>query len=176
MRLPAHATPATSFPLDTADAATHGHRTPDAGGRTVDTWTLRRPAPDTGHLTGPVDHRTLAPDAGHRMPDTNADTVTTAQPASGPLWPPRERPQAETPNRACALALPAGYSAAPPAKPRPGALLSSDEFGSSVEPTAKLHPLCRGARSLARGIEELCAGSVVCEGGRSMGKCCVDGV
>ena len=63
-----------------------------------------------------------------------------------------------------------------PSKPRLGALLSSDEFGLSVERAAKLHPLCRGARSLARGIEEHCAGSVVCEGGRSMGKCCVDGV
>jgi hypothetical protein len=138
MRLPAHATPATSFPLDTADAATRGHRTLDAGGRTVDTWTLRRPHRTPVTWTGPVEHRTLAPDTGHRMPDTNADTMTTAQLASGPPWPPRERPHAEPPNRACALALPAGCSAAPPAKPRPGALLSSDDFGSSVERTAKL--------------------------------------
>jgi hypothetical protein len=30
---------------------------------------------------------------------------------------------------------------ASPARPRLGALLSSDDFGSSVERTAKLHPL-----------------------------------
>ena len=144
--------------LDTADAATHGHRTPDAGGRTVDTWTLRRPHRTPVTWTGPVEHRTLAPDAGHRMPDTNADTVTTAQPASGPPWPPRERPHAETPNRACALALPAGCSAAPPAKPRPGALLSSDDFGSSVERAAKLHPLWQGARRDRHQLEQARSG------------------
>jgi hypothetical protein len=32
---------------------------------------------------------------------------------------------------------------APPFKPRRGALLSLDNFGSSVERTAKLHPLWR---------------------------------
>jgi hypothetical protein len=34
-------------------------------------------------------------------------------------------------------------SVAPSARPRLGALLSSDDFGSSVERTAKLHPLWR---------------------------------
>ena len=34
---------------------------------------------------------------------------------------------------------------APRSKPRLGALLSSDDYGSSVERTAKLHPLCRVA-------------------------------
>ena len=62
----------TSRRPDTADTATHKHRTPtpDAGqrSRTADTWTLRRP-----HRTldiGPVDskrgHWSLAPDTGHR--------------------------------------------------------------------------------------------------------------
>jgi hypothetical protein len=85
--------------------ATSCRRTPrtpqrtDAGGRTPDSWTLRR---RTGHRSrghAPADtgrsHRTL--DTGHRMPDTNADTVTTAQPASGPLGRHAERPYAETP-------------------------------------------------------------------------------
>jgi hypothetical protein len=143
MRLPANTTPATSFPLDTADAATHGHRTPDAGGRTVDTWTLRRPHRTPVTWTGPVDHRTLASDTRHQTPDTNADTVTTAQLVSGPPWPPRERPHAETPNHACALAPPAGCSAAPPAKPRLGALLSSDDFGSSVGRKVQVQVLWR---------------------------------
>jgi hypothetical protein len=71
----------TSLRPDTADTATHKHRTPtpDAGqrSRTADTWTLRRP------------HRTL--DTGHRTPDTGRGRgqVTTARPASGPPEPPR---------------------------------------------------------------------------------------
>jgi hypothetical protein len=62
-----------------------GHRdaqTPNAGH-----WTPGRSDARTGHRPpgqAPGGHRTLAPDTGHRMPDTNADTVTTPQPASGP--------------------------------------------------------------------------------------------
>jgi hypothetical protein len=56
-----------------------------------------RRRPDTGHLDAPdarTGHRSpgQAPrDTGHshRTPDRNADTVTTAQSASGPPWPPR---------------------------------------------------------------------------------------
>jgi hypothetical protein len=134
-------------------------RTPqrtDTGRRTLEAghWTPGRSDARTGHRAlgqGPVDHRTLASDTGHQMPDTNADTVTTAQLVSGPPWPPRERPHAETPNRACALALPAGCSAAPPAKRRLGALLSSDDFGSSVERRGGSHPVHAG-REDADGV------------------------
>jgi len=89
----------TSLRPDTADAATHRHRTPDSGRRTADTWTLRRPhrtldtvpwtgkrgcrshrTPDTGHWT---------PDAGRRTLAEDADRLTTARPASGPPGPPR---------------------------------------------------------------------------------------
>jgi hypothetical protein len=47
----------TSLRPDTADAATHGHRTPDSGRRTADTWTLRRPhrTPDAGRGRGQAD-------------------------------------------------------------------------------------------------------------------------
>ena len=62
----------TSLWPDTADTATH--KTPDArtGRRTADTWTLRRPP---GHWTpvrwtGKRGHWSLAPDTGHRTPDT----------------------------------------------------------------------------------------------------------
>ena len=64
----------TSLRPDTADAATHKHRTPtpdaDTRRRTADTWTLRRP-----HRTldiGPVDRQawTLVARTGHRTPDT----------------------------------------------------------------------------------------------------------
>jgi hypothetical protein len=69
----------TSLRPDTADAATHRHRTPtpDAGQRT----------PDSGHL----DAQTPAPDTGHRTPDAGRGRgqVTTARPASGPPEPPR---------------------------------------------------------------------------------------
>jgi hypothetical protein len=82
VRLPAPPPrPTTSFPSDTTDA----------GGRTLDTWTLRRPhrTPITGQA--PRGHRTLdrTPHTGHRTPDRNADTATTAELASGPPWPPR---------------------------------------------------------------------------------------
>jgi hypothetical protein len=63
-------------------------RTPDTG------HLAQTPAPDTGHLDRPrrtpdarTGHRTS--DIGRRTPDGNADTVTTAQPASGPPWPRR---------------------------------------------------------------------------------------
>ena len=45
----------------------------------------------------------------------------------------------------------------PPSKARLGALLSSDDFGSSVERTAKLHPLCRVANRRAGVGAEWCA-------------------
>src|SRR5215218_521287 len=74
VRLPAHRrAPRTSPRPDTADAATHKHRTPtpdaDTGRRTADTWTLRRP-----HRTldnGPVDRQawTLVARTGHWTPD-----------------------------------------------------------------------------------------------------------
>jgi hypothetical protein len=78
VRLPAPPPhPATSLPVGHRDA-----QTPNAGH-----WTPGRSDARTGHRSpgqAPGGHRTLAPDTGHRMPDTNADTVTTPQPASGP--------------------------------------------------------------------------------------------
>jgi hypothetical protein len=66
----------TSLRPDTADAATHRHRTP---------------APDAGH--GPVDRQAwiLVARTGHRTPDAGRGRgqVTTARPASGPPGPPR---------------------------------------------------------------------------------------
>jgi hypothetical protein len=74
----------TSLRPDTADAATHRHRTPtpdaDTGRRTADTWTLRRPHRTPVPWTGKRGHRTLAEDV---------DRATKARPASGPPGPPR---------------------------------------------------------------------------------------
>jgi hypothetical protein len=131
-----------------------GRRTHGCRGRH---WTPRRSdaAPDTGHVDRhPWDtgrsHRTLDTDAGHERghgDDSTAGIRTL-------LGRHAERPHAETRNRVCALALPAGCSAAPPAKRRPGALLSSDDYGSSIERTATLHPLWRAglvAQSVVSG-------------------------
>jgi hypothetical protein len=78
VRLPAPPPrPTTSFPSDTTDT----------GGRTL---APGRSDARTGHRftrTGPAGHRTPTPDTDHL--DRNADTVTTAPPASGPPWPPR---------------------------------------------------------------------------------------
>jgi hypothetical protein len=55
-------------------------RTPEAGH-----WIPGRSDASTGHRSlGQAPRHT-----GHRTPDRNADTVTTAQPVSGPPWPPR---------------------------------------------------------------------------------------
>ena len=95
----------------------------------------------------------------------DADRVTKARPASGPPGAYHaERPRAGTPkvflwtapaalgspcrlgvrlpaSARLPLAPPGSCSVAPPAKPRLGALLSSNDYGSSVERTATLHPL-----------------------------------
>jgi hypothetical protein len=107
----------------------HPERT-DVGGRTLDTWTLRRPHRTPATWQAPVGHRTLAPDTGHRMPDTNVDTVTTAQPASGPPWPPGSD---RTPRRPTVFVLshyqPAAQPLAGQAAPRRIALLKRESPG-----------------------------------------------
>ena len=114
---------------------------------------------------------TRTPDTGHRtrgrdrvLGQGDLDTAGTGQISRTTTT---TRPPAGTPNRGpgdgtcCArqrrrlgddevpasarlpTALPGACSVALSAKPRPGALLSSDDFGSSVERTATLHPLWR---------------------------------
>jgi hypothetical protein len=120
-------------------------RTPDAhtGHRPPDTWTLRRPHRTLG--TGRVDRHAWTLDArtGHWTLAEDADTVTKARSASdllgdhvssralghptGFLWTALRRLATMTARRW------ATCSVAPPAKPRLGALLSSDDYGSSVE-------------------------------------------
>jgi hypothetical protein len=153
----------TGRPHRTPDSG-RPHRTPDSGHLDA------RMAPDTGHPSlgqASVDtgrsHRT--PDTGHRTLAEDADRVTTARPASGPPRPPRRATarwdaqpcscgrrlraldspcrlggeaafQREIASRRQLLGRSGGVER------RLGALLSSDDFGSSVERTAKLHPLC----------------------------------
>jgi hypothetical protein len=151
----------------TADAHT--------GPRTADTWTLgwhrtpvtRRWDRQAWTLDARTGHRT--PDTGHWTLAEDADRVTTARPASGPPGPPRRATarwdaqpyscgrrlraldspcrlggeaafQREIASRRQLLGRSGGVER------RLGALLSSDDFGSSVERTAKLHPLWRGQR------------------------------
>ena len=89
----------TSLRPDTADAATHRHRTPDGGHRTADTWRLRRPHRTLD--TGPVDRQAWTLDArtGHRTLAEDADRVTKARPTSGPPGPPRRATARWTPYR-----------------------------------------------------------------------------
>jgi hypothetical protein len=103
-------------------------RTPDAH---TGHWTLRR-----SHRTPDTDRLDRQPWTPTLAPDTDADRATTAQPASGPPGPPRRATACWTPNRVPALALPGSCWVALRARPRPGALLSSDEFGPSVERAA----------------------------------------
>jgi hypothetical protein len=140
------------------------HRTPDTGRRTpgrsdahTGLWTPVAWTDKPGDWTS-------APDTGRRPLAEDVDTLTKARPASAPPGPPRPAAalghptvslwtvpaalgdhdgSAVGPSASARLpaALPGSCSVAPPAKPRLGALLSSDDFGSSVKRTAKLHPL-----------------------------------
>jgi hypothetical protein len=143
----------------------------DTGRRTADTWTLRRPhrTLDIGPVDRPAwtlvartGHRT--PDTGHRTLAEDVDRLTEARPASGPPGPPR-RATARWDAQPCSCgrrlrrsAAHAGSAVRPPSardsvspaalgrsagvERRLGALLSSDDYGSSVERAVKLHPLC----------------------------------
>jgi hypothetical protein len=105
----------------------HRTPTPDPGQRTPGR------SDGTGHWTpiagtGKRGHWTLAPDTGHWTLAEDADRVTTARSASGPPGPPC-RATARWGAQPCSCGR------------RLGALLSSDDYGSSVKRTAKLHPL-----------------------------------
>jgi hypothetical protein len=89
----------TSLRPDTADAGTHGHRTPDTGQRTPGRSDAR-----TGHWTpvawtGTRGHWSLAPDTGRRTLAEDTDRVTKARPAAGPPGPPRRATPLGRPNR-----------------------------------------------------------------------------
>jgi len=155
----------TSLRPDIADVATHKHRTPtpDAGQRTPGRSDARTGHGSRGQASVDTGRSHRTPDTGHRTLAEDADRVTKARPASGPPGPPRRGPRAGTP-QPCSWTAPAalgspcrlggeaafqreiasrrqllGRSAG--VERRLGALLSSDDFGSSVERTAKLHPL-----------------------------------
>ena len=126
-----------------------GQWTADRGHHMRGHWTF---TPDTGHRTrgrdrvlgqgdstrqapdrhpGPLNHPTARWDAeswtcGQRLLRSRTTTARRDEvPASARL----------------PTALPGACSVALSAKPRPGALLSSDDYGSSVKRTATLHPL-----------------------------------
>jgi hypothetical protein len=148
-------------PTPDAGQRTPGRSDARTGHRTSVPWTGKRGhwslAPDTGHRTLDTGHRTLAEDV---------DRLTKARPASGPPGHHAERP-ARWDAQPCSCerrlrrsAAHAGSAVRPPARDsvspaaawslagverRLGALLSSDDYGSSVERAAKLHPLWQGA-------------------------------
>jgi hypothetical protein len=142
-------------------------QTPDAhtGRRTADTWTLRRP-----HRTldiGPVDRQawTLVARTGHRTPDAGRGRGQADEAAAGirtSATTPSDRalgsPTVSCGRRMRRSTAHAGSAVRPPSSARqrlagsclvappgsswrPGALLSSDDYGSSVERTGRLHPL-----------------------------------
>ena len=77
----------TSRRPDTADTATHKHRTPtpDAGQRTPDSGHLdtQTPAPDTGQRSRGQQAWTLAARTGHRTPDTGRGRGQADEGAAG---------------------------------------------------------------------------------------------
>src|SRR5215218_1706612 len=80
MRLPARRRPSTtSFRSDTADAGSHGHRTPRLDAGHLD---ARTPAPGTGQRRVDRHAWTLDARTGRRTLAEDTDTVTKARPAS----------------------------------------------------------------------------------------------
>ena len=75
----------TSLRSDTADAGSHGHRTPRLDAGHLD---ARTPAPGTGQRRVDRHAWTLDARTGRRTLAEDTDTVTKARPASGPPGPP----------------------------------------------------------------------------------------
>jgi hypothetical protein len=168
---PSHAAACPTAVLHDLTPVGHSGRgnpwTPNAGHLDAQT-----PAPDSGHRSGGqarVDtgrsHRTLDAGRGRGHSDEGTAGICTSwatTPSGRALGRPTvflgqrlrrlatmtARRWGHLPVRDC-LARPGGCSVAPPAKPRLGALLSSDDFGSSVERAARLHPLWRVLRWVA---------------------------
>jgi hypothetical protein len=155
--------------------------TPDGGHPDAQT-----PTPDTGQRSR--DRRTWtldAPDTGHRTQAEDVDTMTKARPASSTSWAatPTAAPWDAQPcssgqrSRRLAtvtaqrvghlrvrlpLALPRSCSAAP-AKSRLGALLSSDDVGSSVGRRSGGHPVYGGGEQRSGASQySVVAGRVAC--------------
>jgi hypothetical protein len=159
-------TRSTKSPVQTPRTRTRNARTPTPGTPDVHTgqWTADR----GHHMRG---HWTFTPDTGHRtrgrdraLGQGDLDTAGTGQTSRTTTT---TRPPAGTPNRGpvdgtcCArqrrrlgddevpasarlpTALPGACSVALSAKPRPGALLPSDDYGSSVEREAHGQALWR---------------------------------
>jgi hypothetical protein len=161
-------------PSDTADAGTHGHRTPtaDTGRRTPgrSDRTL-----DTGRWTDTRGDWTSAPDTGCRPLAEDVDTLTKARPASAPPGPPRPaaarwatqrcscgqrlrrlasmqaRRWGHLPARDCLLPCRVAAQSLRRLSRASVALLSSEDCGSSVERRGGSHPVHAG-REDAYGV------------------------
>jgi hypothetical protein len=118
----------------------------------------------TRHATEPeatrtANGRTARQAFGHpRSPRPSRQPAGTPNPSSGPALRLGNQDRLGDGNTASATVTTSVtrqlLGIAPPFKPRLGALLSSDDFGSSVEPAAKLHPLWQGARRDRHKLEQ----------------------
>jgi hypothetical protein len=162
-----------------ADSAAAAPRTPEAcpsghldapDACTLDAWTPDAWTPDV-RSTGWTDVPTTGSDEADRATTGLAGVRTSSRPATTAGRPDLARvtaPGSARPPRllrgdgTCAAALTAAATGQPPSaadmRPRPGALLSSDDYGSSVEPAEKLHPLCQGARRDRHKLEQARSG------------------
>jgi hypothetical protein len=137
----------TTIPGDqTPDGWTAGSRTPNRDGWTPGTdavaWLL------AGSTTATTPDRSIA--AGHCSGPTSSGRATTrtAQPARTPRAP-------RCHGRAWPPPPPSAAGGTPPSSWHLGALLSSDDHGSSLERTAKRHPLWRGLDAVLRLVAAL---------------------
>jgi hypothetical protein len=130
------------------------HRTPEAGH-----WTPGRSDTRTGHRT-PIGWTATrgTPDArtGHRR--GQGDDSTTGVRPPGASW---TNDRTLDPSRVPALARPGSCWVAPLARPRLGALLSSVDFGSSVERRGGSHPVYgEEGRCLCVLVSRACVGGM----------------
>jgi hypothetical protein len=137
---PTPAIPAVRLPAPPPRPRAHSRRTPDAGrgGRTVDTWTLRRP-----HRTPDARTRHWTPNAGRGRGQGDEGTAGIRTSGAHHAERPRDGAKVFLWTAPAALGSPC----------RLGALLSLDDFGSSVERTATLHPLWQVLEALREAVQ-----------------------
>jgi hypothetical protein len=136
------------------------HRTP--GHRTPGRWMSARPVGRTSHGGPDEADRATTDLAGVRTPRDRRPPARRPDLAGSRHLGALGHPRRLRGDGTCAAALTAATTGPLPStagiRPRPGALLSSDDYGSSVEPAEKLHPLWQGARRDRHKLEQARSG------------------
>jgi hypothetical protein len=176
-----HRHPSMTSRSDTADTGAHGHRTPHPGQRTADTRTPHRTLDSSsrGQARADTGCSLRTPDAGrgrgHGDEGTAGIRTSWAAAPNGGAQDTQPCPSGQRPQRVATMtaqrwATCQHETAArstrhllghPAGQPRLGALLSSDDFGSSVERDVHGQVLCRALAWLYERTDVKQCGTVV---------------